>query len=190
MGDALVGADEAGSELHPDRAHFEIGCDRTAAADPAGDEHRDVAATCGRISWASTEVETGPICPPASMPSITKASTLERISFLARDSAGAKAISLAPLSLILSIAQPGGSPPARTTWPISWFTQTSISSASCGCMVIRLTPNGLSVRALVSAISVSRSSGPSLRRRSPRSRRRWRSPQPGCARKPSSSRRP
>src|SRR3546814_3868286 len=32
-------------------------------------------------------------------------------------------------------------------------------SASCGCMVMRLTPNGLCVSALVPAISASRSSG-------------------------------
>ena len=54
---------------------------------------------CGRISCASTEVETGPIWPPASIPSITSASTPERISFLASASAGAKQISLAPLRL-------------------------------------------------------------------------------------------
>ena len=35
-------ADEAGAELDPDRAHFEISGDRLAAADAAGDEHRDV----------------------------------------------------------------------------------------------------------------------------------------------------
>ena len=101
----------------PDRAHFEIGGDRLAAADPAGDEHRDVFADVGRISCASTEVETGPIWPPASMPSITSASTPERISFLASASAGAKPISFAPLALIRSIAPPGGKPAASTTWP-------------------------------------------------------------------------
>jgi hypothetical protein len=67
-------------------------------------------ATCGRISCASTEVETGPIWPPASIPSITSASAPERISFLASASAGAKQISLAPLPLIRSIAPPGGKP--------------------------------------------------------------------------------
>ena len=36
------GADEARAELDADRAHFEIGGDRLAAADPAGDEHRNV----------------------------------------------------------------------------------------------------------------------------------------------------
>ena len=38
----LVRADEARAELDADRAHFEIGRDRLAAADPAGDEDRDV----------------------------------------------------------------------------------------------------------------------------------------------------
>src|SRR4051812_4608090 len=72
---------------------------------------------------------------------------------------GAKQMSLAPLPLIRSIAPPGGSPPARTTWLTSCFAQTSISSESCGCMVMRLTPNGRSVRLRVSAISVSSRSG-------------------------------
>jgi hypothetical protein len=97
MGDAFGRADEAGAELHAGRAHFEIAGDRLAAADPAGDEHGSWCAISGRISWARTEVETGPIWPPASMPSITSASTPERISFLASASAGAKAISLAPV---------------------------------------------------------------------------------------------
>ena len=72
--------------------------------------------TAGRISWASTDVATGPMWPPASMPSMTKASAPERISFLASASAGAKQISLAPLPLIRSMAPPGGRPPASTTW--------------------------------------------------------------------------
>ena len=93
------------------------------------------------------------------MPSITSASAPERISFLASASAGAKQTSFAPLALIRSIAPPGGRPPASTTWLTSCLAQASISSLSCGCMVIRLTPNGRSVRVLVSAISVSSSSG-------------------------------
>ena len=102
------GADEAGAELHADRAHLEIGGDRLAAADPAGDEHRDARRRrAGRISCASTLVETGPIWPPASIPSITSASAPERISFFASASAGVKTISLAPLPLIRSIAPPG-----------------------------------------------------------------------------------
>ena len=113
----------------------------------------------GNISWASTEVETGPIWPPASIPSITSASTPERISFFASASAGAKQINLAPLPLIRSIAPGGGSPPARTTWVTSCCAQTSISSEIIGCMVMRLTPNGLCVRFFVSAISVSSRSG-------------------------------
>src|SRR5256885_1208717 len=98
--------------------------------------------TVGRISCARTDVDTGPIWPPASMPSMTNASTFERINFFASASAGANAISFAPLLLILSIAQPGGSPPASTTWPTPCLMQTSISSARSGCMVMRLTPNG------------------------------------------------
>ena len=90
---------------------------------------------------------------------MTSASTPERTSFFASASAGAKHISLAPLALIRSIAAPDGRPPARTTWPTSCFAQTSIRSIIAGCRVIRLTPNGLPVRALVAAISASSSSG-------------------------------
>ena len=117
------------------------------------------AATSGSISCASTEVLTGPICPPASMPSITRASTPERISFLASVSAGAKQISLAPDPLILSIEPVGGSPPASTTWPTRWLAQTLISSKSIGCIVIRLTPNGRSVSIFVAPISASSNAG-------------------------------
>ena len=35
-------ADEARAELDAHRAHLEIGGDRLAAADPAGDEHRHI----------------------------------------------------------------------------------------------------------------------------------------------------
>src|SRR3546814_645571 len=111
------------------------------------------------MSCASTDVETGPIWPPASMPSITSASTPERSSFLPSESAGVKQISFAPNAFTASIAGAGGSPPASTTWPTPCLAQTWIRSASCGCMVMRLTPNGLCVSALVPAISASRSSG-------------------------------
>ena len=61
----------------------------------------------GRISCASTDVVTGPIWPPASMPSITIASAPERTSFLARTRAGAKHISLAPPCLTRCMATAG-----------------------------------------------------------------------------------
>jgi hypothetical protein len=80
----------------PGRAHIEIARDRLAAADAAGDEHRHRFGDFGSISCASTLVETGPIWPPASMPSITSASTPDRISFLASASVGAKQMTLAP----------------------------------------------------------------------------------------------
>ena len=65
-------------------------------------------ATLGRISCARTEVETGPIWPPASMPSITSASAPDRISFFASASAGAKQTSLAPLAAEVPIFVAGG----------------------------------------------------------------------------------
>src|SRR5437899_2308954 len=105
----------------------------------------------GRISWASTLVETGPIWPPASIPSMMIASAPERSSFLASTSAGAKHITLARPVRMRAMAAPGGSPPASTMWPTRWSRQTSTSSSSLGCMVIRLTPNGRSVSAVVAA---------------------------------------
>ena len=69
------GADEAGAELarRPRPSRGRTGsprrgrCRRRRRPAPR--------AMCGRISCASTQVETGPIWPPASMPSITSAST-------------------------------------------------------------------------------------------------------------------
>src|SRR5204862_7915396 len=39
VGDRFMSTDETGAELHPGGAHFEIGQDGLAAADPAGDEY-------------------------------------------------------------------------------------------------------------------------------------------------------
>jgi hypothetical protein len=97
--------------------------------------------------------------PPASMPSITSASPPERSSFFASASVGANTMTFAPNALIASTLPFGGIPPASATWPTWCRPQTSISSNSCGCMVIRLTPNGLLVSAFVPAISASSSSG-------------------------------
>ena len=126
-----VRADEAGAELDARPRPFRDS--RRSASPrpmPPATNTGTSAASGGRISCASTQVETGPIWPPASIPSITSASTPERISFLASASAGAKQISLAPSPLIRSIAPAGGRPPARTTWLTPCRAQTSISSIS------------------------------------------------------------
>ena len=68
-------------------------------------------------------------------------------------------MTFASAALIASTLPLGGMPPANTTWLTACFAHTPISSVSCGCMVMRLTPKGLSVRFAVSAISVSSSSG-------------------------------
>jgi hypothetical protein len=52
----------------------------------------------GRISCASTLVETGPICPPASAPSMISASAPILTSFLPSAAVGAKQITFAPPS--------------------------------------------------------------------------------------------
>ena len=114
---------------------------------------------CGRISCASTLRLTGPICPPASEPSITSASAPARTSRLASDKAGAKHTTLAPPSLARRMAPPGGIPPANTMCPTRAARQASTSASRRGCMVIRFTPKGRSVRAWVPAISSARRSG-------------------------------
>src|SRR5215472_5505986 len=114
---------------------------------------------CGRISCANTAVETGPIWPPASMPSMTMASAPMRTSFLAMASAGAKQSSFAPDSLMRLTAAAGGKPPASTTWPTRALAQTSTSARSCGWSVMRLTPKGRVVSAAVAAISAASCGG-------------------------------
>src|SRR5208282_979372 len=113
--------------------------------------------TCGRISCARTPVETGPICPPASMPSMTMASAPMRMSFLAIASDGAKHTSFAPDCLMRATAGAGGNAPANTTWPTLCLVQTSISSIRSGWSVIKLTPKGFLVSFWVAAISSSSS---------------------------------
>src|ERR1700712_938066 len=107
---------------------------------------------CGRTSCARTDSDTGPIWPPASEPSMTMASAPERTRRFASDNAGENAISLEPLSLTARTAGPGGIPPASTICPTPASSVTRIRSFSSGCIVIRFTPNGLSVRARVPAI--------------------------------------
>ena len=76
-----------------------------------------------------------------------------RTSFLARIRAGAKHNTRTAPARMRWIAATVGMPPANTTWPTRCSMQTSISSISCGCIVIRLTPNGRAVSAAVAAIS-------------------------------------
>jgi hypothetical protein len=105
-------------------------------------------ARSGRISCASTLVETGPIWPPASMPSMTSASTPERTSFLASASAGAKQITLAPPSLMrldgAALGRQCRRPARHALTPMASSRRDQI--VSCGCMVMRFTPNGFGQR--------------------------------------------
>jgi hypothetical protein len=59
----------------PDRAHFQIAGDQAAMADAAGDEDREVGGERRQYLLREHRVLTGPIWPPASIPSITSAST-------------------------------------------------------------------------------------------------------------------
>ena len=93
---------------------------------------------CGRISWASTLVATGPMWPPASMPSMISASAPARTRRLATARLGAKHNSLAPPSLTRAMVARSGRPPASTTYVTRWAPHTSISRSSLGCMMIRL----------------------------------------------------
>ncbi len=72
---------------------------------------------------------------------------------------GAKHMTLAPPSFSFWMAPPGGKPPASTTCPTLVSRQTPIRSINAGCMVMRLTPNGLSVSPWVALISVRSRSG-------------------------------
>src|ERR1051326_4005976 len=99
------------------------------------------------------------MCPPASEPSMTIASAPERTRRRASTNAGAKQINFAPPSLTALTALPDGMPPASTTWVTRASRQTRTRSSSAGCMVIRLTPNGLVVIACVPAISAASRSG-------------------------------
>src|SRR3546814_18814776 len=93
-------------------------------------------------------------------PRSTRTDTLFPYTTLCRSlSAGAKQISFAPPTLIASRLPRGGKPPASTTWLTSCFAQTAIRSNSIGCILIRLTPNGFAVSALVPAFSASRRPG-------------------------------
>ena len=81
---------------------------------------------------------------------MTSASTPERMSRLASTSAGAKAISFAPPSLTARTAPPGGMPARQHDMAdLGCAGRPAPARSSCGCMVIRLTPNGLSVSAWV-----------------------------------------
>ena len=117
MGDRFGGADEAGAELAR-RRRPSPDSDRIASPRPMPPAtNTGTSRICGRISCASTLVETGPIWPPASLPSITSARRRSAPASWRSTSAGAKQITLAPPSLSAAIAAPGGRPPASTTWP-------------------------------------------------------------------------
>ena len=93
------------------------------------------------------------------MPSMTKASIPARTKRSEMLSAGAKAMALAPPSLMRAIEAVTCRPPAKTMWETRRPRHTSMSAASSGCMVMRFTPNGWSVRSRVAAISASSWSG-------------------------------
>src|SRR5260221_882354 len=87
------------------------------------------------------------------------ASTPPRISFLAKTTVGQKLRTLTPESFRRCTTAVGGWPPASTTWLTRRSMQASASAISCGCMTMRLTPNGLRVSSDVASISRDSRSG-------------------------------
>src|SRR5512134_124540 len=115
--------------------------------------------TLRRNSCARTDVATGPICPPASFPSMTKASTPCLMRRFARDNTGAKQRSLAPEAFTCSMSLPEGMLPAKMTNGAFSRITTSMCSRKFGATVIRLTPKGNFVFRRVASISSARRSG-------------------------------
>ena len=161
MRDALRRRREPRAQLRAGGAHPQVGRDRLPPPDPAGHEHRHLPCTCGRISCASTPSDTGPMCPPASDPSIDQ--RVHPGPHQPLRQAPAPARSRSPARRRPSPAEPpppsARRPPAPRAPPRD-ARHTSISASSCGCMVMRFTPNGSSVRAWVPAISAASMSGP------------------------------
>ena len=91
--------------------------------------------------------------PPASCPSMIRASTPPLTSCRAIPTVGAKQRSLLLVSLMRLIASRGGRPPARITKGNSIFRTCSRCLAKLGAMVIRFMPKGLSVLSRVFLIS-------------------------------------
>ena len=104
--------------------------------------------TSGRISCASTEVETGPIWPPASMPSMIRASAPLRTSFLRDGSDGAKQTTWRrpPSAALMARARRQAAGQHDMADAVRRGRRRPARS-SCGCMTIRLTPNGRPVSA-------------------------------------------
>ena len=193
VGDRFVGADEPRAELHarrrpsPDRTS-----DRLAAADAAGDEYRhlgqmrqdllrqhrgrdrpDMAAGLAALDDDRVGARCAPACGRSPAPARSRRRGRRR-----RAGAGSP--------------RRGGRPPASTTWPTRCGRGRHRSArTSCGCIVIRLTPNGRAVSARGGGdLGVEQVGRHRAARRSRRSRRHWRSRRPGCAPTPRSSRRP
>ena len=98
--------------------------------------------TFRRNSCARTEVDTGPMCPPASFPSITRASTPCLISRFASARTGAKQISFNPAAFTAAMSRPDGMLPAKKTYGHRSRITISTCCLNAGATVMRFTPKG------------------------------------------------
>src|SRR5512143_2108645 len=115
--------------------------------------------TFRRNSCARTEVDTGPTCPPASFPSITRASIPCLMRRLASGRTGAKQTSFSPAAFTSAMSRPAGMLPAKKTNGHLSRTTTSTCRLNAGATVMRFTPKGFRVFSRVFAISFARTSG-------------------------------
>ena len=112
-----LGADEARAELAAGGAHAQIGGDRLAVADAAGDEHRHLAQLRQDLLRQHAGRDRADMAARLHALDDQRVGAAARTSFLATPRLGAKHSSLAPPSLTRAMVARGGRPPASTTWP-------------------------------------------------------------------------
>ena len=148
------------AHLHAGRTHLQVGRDHLAMADPAGDEHRHLGRrTAGSPAPGRRSRPARYGRPPPCPRSPAHPRRCARASWRAPATARSRPPWRRPPSAAAWSRAAAARRPARHGRPRA-STQTSASSSSCGCMTIRLTPNGRSVSAAVAAISSASRSGP------------------------------
>ena len=93
-----------------------------------------------------------PICPPASIPSMTTASAPAFSIRFAKATEATTGMTIIPAALNLSIYFPGFPAPVQTTFTPDWQT-TSTTSSTKGLNSMIFTPKGLSVNCFISSIN-------------------------------------
>ncbi len=161
MGDALGRADEAGAELHADRAHLQIAGDQPAMADAAGDEDRHLGGERRQYLLGEHRGRDRADMAARLHPLDHQRVDARADQLLRQRQRRARSRSASRhYALIRSIEPDGGSPPARTTWltsmaraDVDQLGQHRMHGDEVDAERLR------SVRFFVSAISVSSRSG-------------------------------